>query len=157
MLEETATVVKAINQDLWVRTDRQTICNSCAANKGCGISLIDKVFKNKPALLQVRNDVFARVGDKVVVGIEENAFLRASLLVYFLPLVFMMGFALFGHFVYSPAMPVNTIFADNVTDNNGVIIIFALSGLLAGFACVYVVSKKLSNNDQYRTMLLKKL
>jgi sigma-E factor negative regulatory protein RseC len=117
MLEETATVVKAINQDLWVRTDRQTICNGCAANKGCGISLIDKVFKNKPALLQVRNDVFARVGDKVVVGIEENAFLRASLLVYFLPLVFMMGFALFGHFVYSPVTSVNTMFADNFTDN----------------------------------------
>ncbi len=162
MLEETATVVKTVNQDLWVRTDRQTVCNGCAANKGCGISLIDKIFKNKPALLHVKNDVSAQVGDKIVVGIEGNAFLRASLLVYFIPLAFMMGFALLGHFIYLPVTSVNAAIegnfaGNNFAGNNGVVIIFALLGLLAGFVCVYVVSKKLNNNDQYRIRLLKKV
>jgi len=153
MLKEIATVVKAVDQDLWVRTGSQSGCNGCVASKGCGVSLIEKIFKNKPALLQVKSDVFVQVGDKVVVGIEENAFLRASLLVYFLPLVFMMGFALLGHFIYLPATPVNATFEGN----NGVVIIFAFLGLLAGFVCVHVVSKKLSNNDQYRTRLLNKV
>jgi len=158
MLKEIATVVKAVDQDLWVRTDSQSGCNGCAASKGCGISLIDKIFSNKPALLHVKNvhvknDAFAQVGDKVVVGVEENAFLKASLLVYFLPLVFMIGFALLGHFIYLPATPVNATFGDN----NGVVILFSFMGLLTGFICVTAISKKLSNNDQYRTILLEKL
>ncbi|NOX43210.1 MAG: SoxR reducing system RseC family protein [Gammaproteobacteria bacterium] len=165
MLREAAIVVKVEKQDIWVRIDRQSVCGSCAANQGCGVSLVNQFFSKKiehvPTHLKVGNgisqvgDFQVQVGDKVVVGLQENAFIKSALLVYFLPLVFMLGFSLFGQYFYTVTESINTLLLGReVLSSEGLTISFALVGLVSGFYIVKHVSRKISNDASFRAVLL---
>jgi len=170
MLREAAIVVKVEKQDIWVRIDRQSVCGSCAANQGCGVSLVNHFFSKKkvskkiehvPTHMKVGNgisqagDFQVQVGDKVVVGLQENAFIKSALLVYFLPLVFMLGFSLFGQYFYTVTESINTLLLGReVLSSEGLTISFALVGLVSGFYIVKHVSRKISNDASFRAVLL---
>ncbi len=65
-------------------------------NKACGTAAISKVFGEKRAQLKVVNGIQANVGDHVLIGLNESALLIASFLVYLLPIISLLVFALFG-------------------------------------------------------------
>ncbi len=167
MLKKTATVVKINDQDIWVRTTRQTACGHCAANQGCGVSLLGDYFNNNVGQVSVRSEGMRagdfqvgdfQVGDNVIVGVQERALIKGSLLVYLLPLVFMIGFSLFGQFLSTIIGPIDS--AVNSTLNSilfnaeGLTVIFAFVGLALGFYFVKYVSKKINNDFDFRAMIL---
>ena len=98
MLTETGRVV-AIEQDgLWVETIRQSTCGTCAAQKGCGHSLIQRVSDGRRSLIRVLPGQLAledcAVDDQVSISIPEEVILRGSMVVYLLPLFCMLAGAM---------------------------------------------------------------
>lgn len=143
MLEEQAIVVEVSAEEVWVETCRQTACQSCSAKSSCGHSLLSKISSGKTQRLQVKTDKELQVGDQVVLGLDEGAFIRGSALVYLLPLLALIigaltGDALFGH--------------DSLMS-----FVLAGAGLLACFAYVRWYSWRHRQDAQYQPVVLRKL
>jgi sigma-E factor negative regulatory protein RseC len=95
MLIETGRVVALDAQGLWVETIRQSTCGSCAAQKGCGHSLLNKISDGKRGYIRVLSGKAAigdcAIDDQVRISIPEEVILRGSLVVYMLPLLCMLA------------------------------------------------------------------
>ena len=96
MIEETAQVVALDGADLLLQTQRQSTCGSCAVKSGCGTSVVAGIVGQKITRLKVRNTLGAKPGDTVLLGLQEQALVTGSLLVYVLPLLLMLAGALGG-------------------------------------------------------------
>ena len=94
MIEEQATVVAIEGQYALLQTQRKSTCQSCSVQKGCGTSVLSKVVGQRSSQVRVDNTLNVAIGDLVLLGIKENALVQGSLLVYALPLLFMLTFAL---------------------------------------------------------------
>ena len=68
---------------------RKTACGLCGQTRGCGNSIWGKLLNHKPAKFMALNHIDAKVGDGVIVGIDEVALVKSALLLYILPLVSM--------------------------------------------------------------------
>ena len=94
MLLETGRVVAVEKDGLWVETIRQSTCGSCAARKGCGHSLINRISEGRHGYIRVLPGRHAiadcLVDDRVTISIPEEVVVRGSLIVYLLPLAFML-------------------------------------------------------------------
>lgn len=98
MIEESATVVRVEGPVAWVRADRRSGCSACAGG-GCGVGVLARVLGGRPTLLQVRNDVDARAGERVTLAVEERALVRAAGLLYGAPLAALVAGAVAGRWV----------------------------------------------------------
>jgi sigma-E factor negative regulatory protein RseC len=96
MIEEQARVVAVAGDMAEVATLRHSACAGCAAKSGCGTSLLAAWFPERELTFRLRNPVDARVGDTVVIGLNEDALQRSSLLLYGLPLIGLLGGAIVG-------------------------------------------------------------
>jgi len=90
MITETGKVVALKGDRAWVQTIRTSACQSCSARSGCGQRALASVSGGRANQILVANTVDARVGDEVVIGVDEQSVLTASLAVYGLPLVLMV-------------------------------------------------------------------
>lgn len=93
MIEETATIVAVQGDQALVQTQRRSSCQACSVKQGCGTSVLAKVVGTRSSQMSIDNVLDAQVGDEVLLGIEENALVKGSLLVYALPLIMMLVFA----------------------------------------------------------------
>ncbi len=120
MITETGKIV-AIDEDaLWVETIQSTTCQSCAAEKGCGQSLMAKWGGHSSylrVLLDGRRSENFSLHDDVTIGVPEDVVANGSLFVYLLPLI---------------TMVLATLIADKLGLTEGAIILSALIGLLLG-------------------------
>lgn len=143
MLEETATVVKADENHLWVETESRSSCSHCSSS-GCSTSTLAKLFGVKRNLLQLDNTLDAsldvKVGQKVVIGISDDLLVRASLWAYLVPLL---------------AMAVATIAGNMAEASEGMQALLALAGLGAGFTLVYRFTHNKSSQQQFKPQLLR--
>ena len=88
MIEEPGWVVSLEVGAVWVTTSRKSTCSSCSANAGCGQGLLDKLaISSQRGTVRALTDLNLAVGDQVVIGLREDALVRASLQVYVLPLL----------------------------------------------------------------------
>ncbi len=101
MLEEEG-VVLAVDGDIAeVVTRKKSACGSCAARSGCGTSLVESLFPSRTRSFRARNEIRAQKGDQVVIGLDESALQAASLLVYLVPLLGLIGGAIIGSWLGS--------------------------------------------------------
>lgn len=126
MIEETACVVAVDPQGVWVETQRQSACGQCAARKGCGTAVLGKALGKKRSRVQVANpgQTPVRVGDQVLIGIDESALVRGSLAVYLVPLLSLFLFGVLGQALGRQLL---------MESSEGLSIVFSLLGLLLGF------------------------
>lgn len=104
MITETGRVVAIEPDSLWVETIQRSTCSSCAAEKGCGQSLVAKWGGHTSylrVLLEGRDPDTFHIDDQVTVGVPEDVVARGSLFVYLLPLLALVfgswcGQSLFG-------------------------------------------------------------
>lgn len=96
MIEESGIVVAIDGGYARVRTERRSVCGGCAAHGACGTSLIERFFGRRSIEVLALNQAHAAVGDRVVLGISEEGLLSASLAVYLVPVVGLVGGALLG-------------------------------------------------------------
>ncbi len=96
MLETQGRVIAIEAGFAWVESVRQGGCGSCASKGSCGSQLLGEAL-TPSASSQAANHVLAqdplgvRVGDTVLLGIEEKGALRAAFLMYGLPLSGLMS------------------------------------------------------------------
>ncbi len=139
MIRENARVIEVRRNVAVVETRRRVACQSCAVNKGCGTGVIARVLGNKRFQLEALNPVQARVGDEVVVGIEDDALVSGSLLAYALPLVAMLAGGIAGDFA---------------TGSEGIVILSSLAGFAAGLWAAGHISRRGGNEARYRPVIL---
>ncbi|MDD5320677.1 MAG: SoxR reducing system RseC family protein [Methylococcales bacterium] len=85
MIEELAVVVKIENQQVWVESGPNNACGGCQQKASCTANALGSVLKKKS--VPVDSGIQLKTGDEVIVAIDENLLLRASLLLYLLPLI----------------------------------------------------------------------
>lgn len=145
MIEEQGKVVAIEDDWIWVQTERKTVCGQCAANKGCGTSVLAKVFGKKSASIAVLKTQSVKIGDDVVIGIEENSLVKGSMLIYALPLLLFIVFGLLGEVVSAQVLLSNT---------DGLTVIFALGGLAVGFFWLKTIGSRIRLDPRYQPKLL---
>jgi sigma-E factor negative regulatory protein RseC len=85
MIEESAIVVKIDNHQVWVKGGQNSACGGCQQKASCTTTAIGNVLKKKP--VPVDSGIPLKAGDEVMVAIDEGLLLRASLLLYLVPLI----------------------------------------------------------------------
>ena len=129
MIEETGVVVQVEGRYAWVETQSKSACGHCNVGENCGTSLLGKWFGRKRNRIQVCNHLDLQQGDFAVVGISNEMLIKASFLVYILPLMLMVTIA--------------TVFSQ-MQGTNAVVISGSLSGFLAGLFLVKRLSQYMS-------------
>ena len=147
MIEEQIEVVEVIGDQIVLQANTKSACSSCAINKGCGTSLLAKVVGRKFTRFQVDNNVNAAAGDTVVVGIPEDALLKGSLVMYVLPIGWMLITALFFDFL----LPLSTDARDLIIAGS------AFSGLIVGFLLSNWYFRRKSNAQHFSPVVLRKI
>jgi sigma-E factor negative regulatory protein RseC len=87
MIEETARIVRVDHEFAFVETQQRAPCGSCQSTGSCSTTVLAGLFKRRPNELKVLNAIDAKPGEQVVIGIQEGALVKISLLVYLIPLV----------------------------------------------------------------------
>jgi sigma-E factor negative regulatory protein RseC len=85
MIEEVAVVVKIDHHQVWVESGPNNACGGCHQKASCTTNAISSVLKKKS--VPVDCDIQLQTGDEVMVAIDEKLLLRASLLLYLVPLI----------------------------------------------------------------------
>lgn len=101
MIEENGRVVSVDEKGVWVETVKASACASCAAKSGCGQKLLASIGEGKRFVFAVSNPKSLDVAenDSVLIGIEEGAFLKATLFMYLIPLLALIAGALISQSV----------------------------------------------------------
>lgn len=89
MIEEIAVVAKIENHQVWVKSEQRTTCSGCIQQGSCSTSLLEKFIHKR--LFAVDCQLPLAIGDHVVVAIDETLLIRASLLLYLVPLLCMFA------------------------------------------------------------------
>ena len=121
MLLETAHVVAVESDSVWVETISRSTCGSCAAQAGCGHSLLNRIAAGRRNYIRAFSGPLSAtdcsLDDHVRISIPEQVIIRGSLLVYMLPLILMLTGA---------------VLASNLTRTGADIL--ALAGAVLGFS-----------------------
>ncbi len=95
MLLETAHVVAVEADSVWVETISRSTCGSCAAQSGCGHSLLNRIAAGRRNYIQAFSGPLAArdcsVDDHVRISIPEQVIVKGSMLVYMVPLILMLA------------------------------------------------------------------
>ncbi len=137
MIEEYAVILSLDNLSSDVKSDsvatleieRKTACGLCGQTRGCGNSIWGKLFAHQSTAFKAQNRINAKVGDSVIVGINEKALLKSALLLYILPLATLL---------------IGAILATQIRDTNGYAMIGAAIGL--GLGLVWVKGHTMTNS-----------
>ena len=143
MIEEQAVVIFKEDDQVSVEIMRTKPCGLCGKTQGCGNSIWGKIFSHKRNKLSIKNNIGVKVGDRVMLTIEENYLLRSSLLLYGLPLLFLF---------------IGMVFMDTITQKNSDlwVLVGAIFGMLSGLILVKFLARK--NHDRlYKEAIITKI
>lgn len=99
MIEEQALVKTVTTKHVVLQIESKSSCSSCDAKTSCGTSSLSQLFGKRPSLftLPVEQTDFTptlAVGDHVMVGLDEQQYIKASALIYLLPIAMLFFFAI---------------------------------------------------------------
>jgi sigma-E factor negative regulatory protein RseC len=97
MLEQRGQVVATADGRASVRLGGQSGCAACDAGRGCGAGVFGRLLRRRPVVLEFDNQVGARCGQAVLVGVSEQWFLRLVMRFYLVPLLAGLAGAALGH------------------------------------------------------------
>ena len=155
MIEEYAEVIRTGQGYAEIRPEVSGGCSSCASKPGCSSSSLSSVFsfflrkKNgedaNQQTIRVQNPVYAKPGDKVVIGVRANTVLKGSLLAYFLPLLILLISAVIGRSLFG-WLGMNAELGS---------ILMGMMGLLGGFKFVTNLLKHSSLSSSFEAVILR--
>jgi sigma-E factor negative regulatory protein RseC len=90
LIEEQGQVIAIDSEYAWVETLQSSSCGQCVARKGCGTAALSSVFDRGTAKVRVLNQIQAKIGEQVILGLNENALLRGAFAAYFMPILMML-------------------------------------------------------------------
>ena len=144
MIEEIARVTWCGDGVVRVEAARNSACAQCSSRASCSQGALSQWTRGRTIEIEVQNpdNLPLRPGQQVLIGLEEGGLMRASLLLYLLPLVMLVAGAL-G--------------AELLGGGEGVQILAAVLMLLAGFAIVRQLTRNPAELSRYQPVLLKTL
>lgn len=142
MIEEVVQVSRVDASGIWISADRQSACSACSAKKSCSQGALSDWMPGKSVEMTVVNPagLAPEVGQNVVIGLEEGSLMRASVLVYLVPLLMLV---------------VGAMLARALDGGEGVQILAGLAGLAAGFMAVRWYSGRTDAKSCYQPTLLR--
>ena len=146
MIEERGEVTAVNPPYAMVVTQRSSSCGGCST-KGCGTRSLSELFATRSQEMKVLNPVDARVGDRVVLGLEESALLRGSLAVYIVPLLAMIAGGVLGE-ALAPAL--------SFSISEYLSLPAAFAGLAAGFLWVRRFGRRMSSDHRFMAVILRR-
>ncbi len=142
-MRESGKVVAIQTDSVWVETSRQTACGSCSAQKGCGTSLLAKLFPNRQHHVRVLGQPAqlsaVAIGDEISLEVSDGLIVKASIFMYLLPIVAL----LFGASV-----------GDEYGRSDGFAVLGAAPGLAFGLAVVRIYSWRGRNNPSLQPRIV---
>lgn len=139
MIEERASVTRVDGKWAEIELHRQNACGHCELNKGCGTGAIGRMLGHRSKPVRILNGPGLKVGDNVVLGLPEQAVFRASLLVYGLPLLGLIGAGLFSQWLLG--------------ESEILALVFALTGFMAGLVASATIARN-NYSSQYSPQIL---
>jgi len=101
MLLERLKVLKTDQRYMWLENKPQSACGSCQHGGSCGVSTLSKVFNfNRNNILKLQNHIKAKQDDWVEITIPDSVLLKSSFLVYLVPLLAMIVFAIVAKLLF---------------------------------------------------------
>ncbi len=142
MIEEVAVVSAIGPEGVRVTAARTSACAQCASKSNCSQGVLSQWGQGKTVEIEVHNPDALQVqpGQQVVIGLEEGSLVRASLLLYLLPLVMLIVGALLGS-------------ASGMVEWQQILVSILL--MLAGFALARRLSAGQGAEARYQPVLLK--
>ncbi len=143
MVEEQAIIVSTHQNQAALEILRNKPCGLCGQTRGCGLSFWGKLFAHRANTFKAKNHIEAKVGDVVIVGVEESALLLSAVAVYGIPLLFLLIGAFSGNALG------DGLHADRNTA------LGALLGLLLGYVWVKGHAQGRSLDARYSPVILR--
>jgi len=106
MIEETAVITQKHHQYVSFEVERTKPCGICGQTRGCGNATWGKLLGHQQSFPQAENLINAKVGDLVVIGIEEKMILNAALWLYAIPLLCLFVGAGLGQLLFKQDLQV---------------------------------------------------
>ena len=125
MMQTKAIVIQLDGKNALVESIQSGGCGNCDSVNGCNSSKLSQLFRNKPRRFSVRNECNAQPGSLVQINLQEGVLLHSAILMYILPLLFMLSGAILG-----------AHWASDVANSDAYSAIGGFIGLLAGFLLV---------------------
>lgn len=95
-MDQEAIVARVEGDHAYVEVGGGGGCGRCHETGGCQSGILGQLFSSKPRQFRVANRIGAVPGEHVVVRVAEGAALRAALLTYILPVLFLLLGAVAG-------------------------------------------------------------
>lgn len=140
MIEETGKVLSVEAGFAEVETIRTSTCTSCRARHGCGHHAIAQVSAANRMRMRAIDPLTVEVGQSVVVGIPEDTLLQASVWMYLIPLLGLVGGA---------------VLPSIWGGESGIAVIFSIIGFAGGLFLARKKSKQEMNNLDYYPKILR--
>jgi len=144
MIEEHAVVIEVERELALLEVVRRTPCGLCGQTRGCGISLWGRLFGHRNNIFRAVNQIGAKLGDSVVVGVDERALLTSSLVAYGAPLLGVLAGALLG-----------SLFAGEAASSDLHAVVGAAIGLMLGLLWLKVHAAGHVLDPRYRPVILR--
>lgn len=134
ILKETGTVVRISGDITWVETVSRSTCAQCSAKSVCGQSTLSRWASSANLLPMSTPLAGVALGDQMEIAFPANALVSASLLVYLLPLLFLLIGGALGFSIHP-----NDLFAT----------LGAISGFIFAVMIVQKVSRRWARDPRY--------
>ncbi len=139
MLEEQGLVTQLVGNSVTVITKNQLACSSCKVAETCGNGIVEKYLSGKMFSSLIINRLNAQVGDTVIIQIPKSSITKASLIVYFIPLLGIMLFAIIASWLNQ---------SENIT------ILSSLVGLALGMLVTKYYNHKVIKKELYQPKMV---
>ncbi len=145
MIEEEVAVAEVSHRQVWVEKAQRSACASC--EQVCSSSVVDRFFNNRqPKRLQVDTSIALKRGDKVIIGIREDALIRGFLLIYLLPLLALFAGAMGGSYL-------STLLSFPTNETLSI-----AGGLLAFSLCLVIIKRsQVLEHNSLKPVVLRKI
>ena len=132
MITESAIVTRRDGELVELELQRNATCGQCELNKGCGTGALGRLMGHRSKPIQLHTDRDLEPGDRVMLGLPESALVKASLMIYGLPLL---------------GMVVAGILSALVTSSEFLVVVAAFAGFFAGFKFARIIANALEDEQ----------
>lgn len=144
-VEGAARVVAVDGARVWLEPEPGTSCGGCAAAVSCGTkgigTMASRLEQRRFSLAQNPNGMHLAVGERVIIGVREDALVKGSLIAYATPLLSLLGAGLV---------------AQTLLGRDHLTLAASVAGLLGGLVLARGLARRLSASGAIAPRLLRR-
>lgn len=140
MIEEEGVVIQTFDDKARVRTIRSSACEGCASESFCHPE------KGTEMIMEVVNNIHAKVGERVKIGLKPGVYLKASFLVYMVPIISFIIGAIIGKELAA--------YISYSKDSDLFAIISGVILLIPTFIAMRLYNRKIEKDRSYQPVIL---